>query len=68
VKFRPRNRKQLAILMTLAWREQEAQERNMPRNGILKDDAIAKLPPRRRRYRRVEVAAALRGIRHFTGG
>jgi ribonuclease D len=42
VKFRPRNRKQLAILMTLsAWREREAQERNVPRSRILKDDAIA---------------------------
>jgi ribonuclease D len=42
VKFRPRNRKQLAIVMTLsAWREREAQERNVPRSRILKDDAIA---------------------------
>jgi ribonuclease D len=42
VKFRPRNRKQLAILMALsAWREREAQERNVPRSRILKDDAIA---------------------------
>jgi ribonuclease D len=42
VKFRPRNRKQLAILMSLAaWREREAQERNVPRSRILKDDAIA---------------------------
>jgi ribonuclease D len=42
VKFKPRNRKQLAILMMLsAWREREAQERNVPRSRILKDDAIA---------------------------
>ncbi len=42
VKFRPRNRKQLAILISLAaWREREAQERNVPRSRILKDDAIA---------------------------
>jgi ribonuclease D len=42
VKFNPRNRKQLAILMMLsAWREREAQERNVPRSRILKDDAIA---------------------------
>jgi ribonuclease D len=42
VKFKPRNRKQLAILMTLAaWREREAQDRNVPRSRILKDDAIA---------------------------
>jgi ribonuclease D len=42
VKFKPRNRKQLAILISLAaWREREAQERNVPRSRILKDDAIA---------------------------
>jgi ribonuclease D len=42
VKFKPRNRKQLAIVMALsAWREREAQERNVPRSRILKDDAIA---------------------------
>jgi ribonuclease D len=42
VKFRPRNRKQLAIVVALsAWREREAQERNVPRSRILKDDAIA---------------------------
>jgi ribonuclease D len=42
VKFKPRTRKQLAILIALAaWREREAQERNVPRSRILKDDAIA---------------------------
>jgi ribonuclease D len=44
VKFRPRNAKQLAVLMTVAaWREREAQARNVPRSRILKDDAIAEI-------------------------
>ena len=44
VKFRPRSRKQLALLMAVsAWREREAQERNVPRSRVLKDDAIAEI-------------------------
>jgi ribonuclease D len=44
VKFRPRNAKQLAVLMSVAaWREREAQARNVPRSRILKDDAIAEI-------------------------
>lgn len=44
VKFRPRSRKQLAMLMSLsAWREREAQERNVPRSRVLKDEAIAEI-------------------------
>ena len=44
VKFRPRNRRQLLALMELAaWREREAQRRDVPRRRILKDEALAEL-------------------------
>ncbi len=44
VKFRPRNRRQLLALMALAaWREREAQSRDVPRRRILKDEALAEL-------------------------
>lgn len=44
VKFRPRNRRQLLALMELAaWREREAQRRDLPRRRILKDEALAEL-------------------------
>ena len=43
-KFRARNRKTLGIFMSVcAWREREAQERNVPRSRVLKDDGLGEL-------------------------
>lgn len=44
IKFRARNKKQVAVLMAVsAWREREAQERNVPRSRVLKDDALTEV-------------------------
>jgi ribonuclease D len=44
IKFRARNKKQVAVLMSVsAWREREAQERNVPRSRVLKDDALTEV-------------------------
>jgi ribonuclease D len=44
LKMRVKGRKAVGALMELAaWRERQAQERNMPRNRIMKDDALFEL-------------------------
>lgn len=44
LKLRVRKPRQLAVLQALAaWREREAQERNVPRGRVLKDDTIYEL-------------------------
>jgi ribonuclease D len=44
IKVRLRSKKQLATLMSVsAWREVEAQEKNVPRGRIIKDDALAEI-------------------------
>ena len=44
VKARIQNKKQQAVLMSVAaWREREAQTKNVPRGRILKDEAIAEI-------------------------
>jgi ribonuclease D len=44
VKVRLKSKKQLAVLIAIAgWREVEAQEKNVPRSRVIKDDAVAEI-------------------------
>ena len=61
IKFRPRERRQLALLQRLAeWREREAQRRDLPRRRVLKDEAIVEIASEMPRH--VDDLKRLRGL------
>ncbi|MCP5084626.1 MAG: ribonuclease D [Alphaproteobacteria bacterium] len=44
LKFKARNKRAMAVFMSVAaWREREAQARDVPRNRVLKEDALGEL-------------------------
>lgn len=61
VRVRLRNKRQMGVLMSLAaWREREAQSRDVPRARVLKDDAIGEIALQTPRTR--EALAQLRAL------
>jgi ribonuclease D len=67
LKIRLKSKKQLGVLVAVAkWREQEAQEKNVPRARIIKDDAIAEVAMQMPQTK--EALAGLRALpRGFAG-
>ena len=64
VKFRARKPRQLGVLMQVsAWREDEAQTRNVPRNRVVKDDVLTELAVQQPKDK-----DALRGLRALAKG
>jgi ribonuclease D len=64
IKFRARSRRQLAVLASVTeWREREAQNRDVPRNRVLKDDVLVELAVQAPRSE-----ADLRGLRALPKG
>ncbi|MGE3832449.1 MAG: ribonuclease D [Parvibaculaceae bacterium] len=64
LKVRLRSKKQLGALIALAaWREREAQEKNVPRQRILKDDALTEIATQMPQTRE-----ALNGLRALPRG
>ena len=64
IKFRARKPRQLGVLMQVtAWREREAQMRNVPRNRIVKDDVLTELAVQQPKDK-----DALRGLRALAKG
>ena len=64
LKVRLRSKKQLGVLIALAaWREREAQDKNVPRQRILKDDALIEIATQMPQTRE-----ALNGLRALPRG